>query len=87
MLTLTTKKLQGKFLPVGQEDYAALIKTSDGYVVIIVDEDGYTKAQSKTVDHDEAVSMFDKVVSADIPTYSGDQVEIWTETYPVIHDR
>ena len=42
MLTLTTKKKEGKFYPVGEEIYSAVIKKPEGYVVLLVDEDGYT---------------------------------------------
>ncbi len=47
MLTLTTKKIDGKFFPVGEESFAAVIKTDDGFVIILVDEGGFTKAQTK----------------------------------------
>ena len=50
MLTLTTKKVDGKFCPVGEEVFTAVIHTADGYVTILVDEDGYTKAQSKALE-------------------------------------
>ena len=54
MLTLTTKKIDGKFFPVGEEEFTAVISSEDGHVAVIVDKDGYTKAQSKAVEKDEA---------------------------------
>jgi len=54
MLTLTTKKIDGKFVPVGEESFATVIKTSDGFVIILVDEDGFTKAQTKALEKEEA---------------------------------
>jgi len=50
MLTLTTKKIDGKFFPVGEENYVSAIKKPEGYVIILVDEDGYTKTQSKDLE-------------------------------------
>jgi hypothetical protein len=81
MLTLTTKKIDDKFMPVGEEDYAAVIQTEDGYVTILVDEDGYTKAQSKPLEKQEAKKLFQKVVETGIPEYTGKKVEIWTNSY------
>ena len=48
MLTLTTKKKEGKFYPVGEEIFSAVIKKPEGYVVLLVDEDGYTKYLPKS---------------------------------------
>ena len=39
MLTLTTKKKDGKFLPVGEEVYTAIIKTDD--VVLVMKIESY----------------------------------------------
>jgi hypothetical protein len=87
MLTLTTKKEGGKFLPVGEEDLAAVIQTSDGYVTILVDSNGYTKAQSKTLDKDEAMKIFIKAIESGISEFAGDSVEIWTESYPTVQKK
>ena len=54
MLTLTTKKVDGKFFPVGEESFVTAIKTDDGFVIILVDADGFTKAQTKALEKDEA---------------------------------
>ncbi len=87
MLTLTTKKIDGKFYPVGKEDYTAVIKTRDGYVTILVDEDGYTKAQTKAISKEEAMEVFRKALDAGISKFSGTEVEIWTERYPTIQNE
>ena len=87
MLTLTTKKEGGKFLPVGEDDLAAVIQTSNGYVTILVDSDGYTKAQSKTLDKDEAMKIFNKAVESGIPEFTEESVEIWTENYPTVQNK
>jgi hypothetical protein len=87
MLTLTTKKIDGKFYPVGEEEYTAVIHTSDGYVTIIVDEDGYTKAQSKLLEKEDALVIFRKLIEQNITEYTGKEVEIWTERYPTIQNE
>ena len=87
MLTLTTKKISGQFLPVGEEEYAATILNEDGYVVILVDEDGFTKTQSKAVKHDEASVIFSNLKEAGIQSYPGDNIRLWTHTYPTVHHK
>ncbi len=87
MLTLTTKKVDGKFFPVGEEEFVAVIHTADGYVAIIVDEDGYTKAQSKPLEKAEALGIYKKAIDSGIAEYSGKQVEIWTESYPTVQNE
>lgn len=87
MLTLTTKKIDGKFFPVGEVDRSAVIQTPEGFVAIIVDEDGYTKAQSKAMEKNEALKIFQKAVESGIPEYMGEKVEIWTESYPTVQNK
>ncbi len=48
MLTLTTKKIDGKFFPVGEEEFTAVIESEDGHVAVIVDNDGFTKNSIKS---------------------------------------
>ena len=87
MLTLTTKKIDGKFLPVGEEDFAAAINTPDGYVVILVDDDGYTKAQTKPLEKDEASDIFKKIRDTGIEEYAGKEISIWTERNPTVQNE
>ncbi len=87
MLTITTKKVDGKFAPVGETDLVAVIKTPEGYKVILVDEEGYTKAQSKAIENEEALKIFNKARDSKIEEFTGDEVEIWTEVYPVVHNK
>ena len=84
MLTLTTKKVDGRFAPVGEEDYAAAIKSPDGHIVILVDGDGYTKAQTKPMEPGEADTILAKVLGSGVPEFAGDSVMIWNDTYPVV---
>lgn len=86
MLTLTTKKVDGKFVPVGEEDYTAVIKTPDGYVTILVDGDGCTKAQTKAMEKEEAMKIFQKAKESDVAEYSGKEVLIWNDAYPTIQN-
>jgi len=87
MLTLTTKKKDGKFLPVGEETHVAVIHTADGYVTILVDDEGYTKAQSKALEKNEAMEIFKKARDSGISEYEGKQVDIWTESYFTVQNE
>lgn len=86
MLTLTTKKVNGEFLPVGEEDYAAVIRTQDGYVTVLVDQDGFTKAQTKATSQEIALDVFKKLIDGGIPEYNKNEIQIWTERYPTIQN-
>ena len=87
MLTLTTKKINGKFEPVGELEFTAVINSPDGFVAIIVDEDGYTKAQSKALKKDEAISIFKKLRESGIDEFDGKQIQIWNDTYPTVQNQ
>ena len=87
MLTITTKKKDGQFVPVGEENFVAVIHTPDGYVTILVDEEGYTKAQSKPLEKDAAKEIYKKARESGIVEYSGKQIEIWTEKHPTIQNE
>ncbi|WP_016939423.1 MULTISPECIES: hypothetical protein [Nitrosopumilus] len=87
MLTLTTKKIDGNFQPVGDEDFTAVINSPEGYVAIIVDNDGYTKAQSKAVEKEEALSIYKKLRELGMDEYAGKEIQIWSETRPTIQNE
>ena len=87
MLTLTIKKIDGKFLPVGEDTFVAVIHTADGFVTILVDEDGYTKAQSKPLEKNEAMEIFKKARDSGIAEFPGKQIEIWTESYFTVQNE
>ena len=87
MLTLTTKKVDGVFQPVGEEEFTAVISAPEGHIAIIIDKDGFTKAQSKTVEKDEAISIFKKLLESGIPEYPGKEIQIWSETRPTIQNE
>ncbi len=87
MLTLTTKKVDGKFQPVGEEEFTAVINSEGEDVAIIVDKDGFTKAQSKTVEKEKAISIFKKLLESGIPEYSGKEIQIWSETRPTVQNE
>lgn len=86
MLTLTTKKIGGKFHPVGVEEYTAVIGSPDGHVAIIVDKDGFTKAQSKAVSKEEALSIYKKLRDTGILEYPKKNIQIWSEARPTIQN-
>ncbi|MDX1441626.1 MAG: hypothetical protein R3237_04130 [Nitrosopumilaceae archaeon] len=87
MLTLTTKKIDGKFFPVGEEDFTAVIQSEEGYVAVIVDNDGFTKAQSKKVEKSEALEIYKKLRDSGIPEYPKPSIKIWTEDRPTIQNK
>ena len=87
MLTLTTKKIDGKFFPVGEEDFTAVIHSEDGYVAVIVDVDGFTKAQSKKLEKNEALEIYKKLRESGMPEYPKPSIKIWTEDRPTIQNN
>ena len=87
MLTLTTKKIDGKFVPVGEESFVTAIKTGDGFVILLVDEDGFTKAQTKALEKEDAREIFNKVLASGITEFSRKEIKIWTDTYPTVQDE
>ena len=87
MLTLTTKKIDGKFVPVGEESFVTVIKTDDGFVVLLVDTDGFTKAQTKALAKEEAQKIFSKILDSKITEFSGKEIKIWADTYPTVQDE
>ena len=86
MLTLTTKKIDGKFHPVGEEEFTAVINSEDGHVAIIVDGDGFTKAQSKAVEKEEALKIYKKLRDSGISEYPKKEVQIWSQARPTIQN-
>ena len=87
MLTLTTKKIDGKFFPVGEESFVTAIKTNDGYVIILVDEDGFTKAQTKALEKEKGREIYSKVSDSAITEFSGKEIKIWNDIYPTVQDE
>ncbi len=71
MLTLTVKKSEGQFVPVGEQDLVAIVQKPEGWITVIVDEEGYAKAQSKILSEDDAREIIKKIVAAGIPEYMG----------------
>ena len=86
MLTLTTKKIDGKFHPVGEEEFTAVISSQDGHVAVIVDRDGFTKAQSKAMGKEEAIAIYKKLRGDGMTQYPEKEIQIWSETRPTIQD-
>jgi hypothetical protein len=71
MLTLTVKKSDGGFAPVGEQELVAVVNKPEGWVTVIVDEEGFAKAQSKVLEESEAREILRKAVAAGIPEYAG----------------
>lgn len=71
MLTLTVKKSQGSFVPVGEQEFVAIVeRPGEGWLVVIVDEEGYAKSQSKVLAENDAREILNKAISANIPEYT-----------------
>jgi len=87
MLTLTTKKIDGKFFPVGEEDYVAVINSPDGFVAILADKDGFTKAQSKALEKNEALLIYKTLRESGIPEYPENEIQIWSERRPTVQNK
>jgi len=81
------KKIDGKFVPVGEESFVTAIKTDDGFVILLVDEDGFTKAQTKALEKEDAREIFNKVLASGITEFSRKEIKIWTDTYPTVQDE
>ncbi len=70
MLTLTVKKSQGMFVPVGEKELVSIVQKKEGWITVIVDEDGYAKAQSKAMTEEQAREILRKATAAGIPEYT-----------------
>jgi hypothetical protein len=64
-----------------------VINSEEGYVTVIVDKDGYTKAQSKTVEKEEAISIFKKLRDTGMLEYPKNEIQIWSQTIPTIQNE
>ena len=71
MLTLTVKRSQGTFVPVGEKELVSIAQKPEGWIAVIVDEEGFAKAQSKALSEEEAKEILRKATSAGIPEYTG----------------
>jgi hypothetical protein len=87
MLTLTTKKIDGKFFPVGDEDFVAVINSPEGYVAILTDKDGFTKAQSKSLEKNEALLIYKKLRESGISEYPEKEIQIWSERRSTVQNE
>ncbi len=71
MLTLTVKRSQGTFVPVGDKEFVCIAQKPEGWVAVIVDEEGYAKAQSKVLPQEQAREILQKAIAAGIAEYTG----------------
>jgi hypothetical protein len=74
MLTYTIKQSpDGKgFLPVGEQIFVAKSPIYNNQIILyLTDEDGYAKAQSKTMSIEEAEKVFNKILQDGIEEYEG----------------
>ena len=73
MLTLTTKKIDGKFFPVGEEEFTAVINSEEGHVAV--------------VEKEEAITIFNKLKDSGISEYPEKEIQIWSQTRPTIQNE
>lgn len=72
-LTRTVKQEGGKFEPVGEKDLIALENVADDNVLVVVcDEDGYSKAQTKPMQAREARKIYQKMLADGYEEFKGD---------------
>jgi hypothetical protein len=71
MLTYTIKQGAQGFEPVGEEELAGRLENGSEAMLFICDQDGYAKAQSKPLPLEKAKEIFDKMLEAGIPAYTG----------------
>jgi len=71
---------------VGEESFATVIKSDDGFVILLVDTGGFTKAQTKALEKEEAQKILNKVLSSGIAEFSRKEIKIWADTYPTVQD-
>jgi hypothetical protein len=53
----------------------------------LVDEGGFTKAQTKALEKEEAKKILNKVLASGIAEFSRKEIKIWTDTYPTVQDE
>ena len=56
-------------------------------MIILVDEGGFTKAQTKALEKEEAKKILDKVLASGIAEFPSKEIKIWTDTYPTVQDE
>jgi len=71
MLTLTVKRSQGTFVPVGEKELVSIAQKPEGWIAVIVDEEGFAKAQSKALSEEEANERLYLLESLNIRDKSG----------------
>ncbi|MBI4131775.1 MAG: hypothetical protein HY476_04725, partial [Nitrosarchaeum sp.] len=64
-----------------------VINSPDGYVAILADKDGFTKAQSKSLEKKEALSIYKKLRESGIPEYPEKDIQIWSEKRPTVQNE
>ena len=86
IISKTTDKKKINRLAVG-EGSKQFENRPEGYLVILVDAEGYTKAQTKDLEKEEAGQIYSKVAESGIEEFPGNQITIWTETFDTIQSE
>lgn len=72
MLTYTIKQGKTGFEPVGEEDFAAKITRGNEVLLLICDEEGYAKAQSRPLPIEKGKEIFNKMISDGMFEFNGE---------------
>jgi hypothetical protein len=72
MLTYTIKQRKSRFEPVGEEMLVGKMVRGNEALLFICDEDGYAKAQSKSLSIQKGEEIYTKMIKDGIPEFKGD---------------
>ena len=71
MLTYTIKQTNTGFEPVGEEMLIGKLVRGDEMILLLCDNEGYAKAQSKPLPIEQGKEILKTVINDGIPEYSG----------------
>ncbi len=71
-LTRTVKQQGENFEPVGEEELVVLEPAGDKMLVLICDADGYSKAQTKPLEPEQARKIFEKMLKDGFREFRGE---------------
>ena len=72
MLTYTIKQQKSRFEPVGEEMLIGKMVRGNEALLFICDEDGYAKAQSKSLSIQKGEEIYTKMIKDGISEFKGD---------------
>ena len=64
-----------------------VVFTLTGTSVVSDVEGGFTKAQTKALEKEEAKKIFNKILASGVAEFSHKEIKIWTDAYPTVQDE